>query len=208
MKQVLSKITSRLEISMLFRSKIGIKCYNKTINSNLFDYFVVGKIGPIKADNLYIFSDGLTDIHTLLYCRLEDSPHVELMHLLKENKDIDNSNYMKRLSSGTIDYRFPQRRSKHLMENTRNIFKEKIYLVQSGNYQPVKVCKIGGQYFIPDGKHTAALCAILGIAPICVDVSPLIFDSFYWWVYQMMLKEKENYRKHIRFFESAKASLF
>lgn len=145
--------------------------------------------------------DRLKDAYTSLNAKISDSPHCELMHILQDRGDVMRSAYIQRLVRGTLDNRAPIRVDENYVRFLRNAFEKKTDLVQAGTYKPVKVVIVGGQHFVADGRHTAALCAVKQIVPKCIDVTPLVYDTYNWWCYQKMLKSKSNYKKHIEFFE-------
>ncbi len=109
---------------------------------------------------------------------------------------------MRKLTEGTLDNRPPIRIGVEYIQFLRNKYKRMSKLIEIGEYKPVKVAVASGRYFIADGKHTAALCVVKKVPIKCIDVSPLLHDSFNWWCYRKMLKNKAHYKKHIEFYES------
>jgi hypothetical protein len=201
----LDNLCKKLDISILYHSKVGVKCLNQLITSEIFRWYPSSSLNVIPIDELYLSVDGLKDAHTLLYHRILDSPHFELMEILRSKGEITRSEYISRVSRGTLDFRPPYICDQNYIRNLYHTYNRKKVSIECGNYEPIKVYKIGYQYFIADGKHTAALCASMGISPKCIDVPMTIYDSFLWWVYHKMARYRSEYGKHIEFFESIKS---
>jgi hypothetical protein len=199
----INHLCKQLDISILYQSQVGIKCFNQLVSSDMFDYFTVGEIQLLPPEFLFLGFDGLKDSQTLINTKVLDSPHFELVQMLKLGKNVANADYLRRTSRGTLDMRGPRRVSRRHIHFIKNQYEEKIRAIQSGNYKPVKIIQVAGQYFIEDGKHTAACCALLGIEAKCARVSTVIYDSFFIWLYKKMLKNRKNYSKNIEFFEAA-----
>ena len=205
-KSIIDRVCKRLDISVLYESEAGIKCINNIASHRLHRYFSSGGIQPVPVENLYMCMDRLKDSYTSLYANILDSPHFELMKILRDGGDIMSSAYVQRSVRGILDPRSPVRVDHHYIQFLRDTFENKINLIRAGTYTPVKVIVVSGQYFIGDGRHTAALCALEKITPKCIDISPVVYDTFNWWCYRKMLKNRESYKKHIQFFESILAS--
>ena len=202
---IINRACKHLDISLLYESEAGIKCLN---NISLHSRHEDGSSGTqfVPAENLYMCMDRLKDPYTSLYTNILDSPHFELMQILRDGGDVMRSVYVQRLLRGTLDPRFPIRVDRRYIQFLRNTFETKINSIRAGSYKPVKIIIVAGQYFIGDGRHTAALCALEKIVPKCIDVSPVVYDTFNWWCYKKMLKNRDSYKKHMRFFESVMAS--
>lgn len=160
-----------------------------------------GEVRCISVENLFMCMDRLKDSYTSLNTKILDSPHFELMQMLQNGEDVMRSAYIQRLVRGTLDNRAPIRVDERYVRFLQNTFEKKNDLIQTGAYKPVKVVIVSGQHFVADGRHTAALCAVKQIAPKCIDVTPLVYDTYNWWCYRKMLKNKRHYAKHIDFFE-------
>jgi hypothetical protein len=205
-KSLINRACKRFDISVLYESDAGIKCLNNISSHPQHRYCSSGDIQFLPAANLYMCMDRLKDSYTLLYANILDSPHFELMQILRDGGDVMHSAYMQRLVRGTLDPRFPIRVDHRYIQYLRDTFENKINSIRAGTYTPVKIIVVSGQYFIGDGRHTAALCALENITPKCVDISPVIYDTYNWWCYRKMLKNRDSYQKHMRFFESVMAS--
>ena len=201
------RLCRRYDISKLFASSCGIKCTNQLLSSDLFKFFEGFSVDEVRTSNLYIGFDALVDSSTLLGERLEDAPHVGLMHHLSQAEDIEHCDYVRRVRAGTLDFRPRQHVGPVQKTALAESFRKARESVESGSYDPIQVCTIDGKHYIANGKHRAALCVILGIQPICVDVSLVMFDSFYWWVYHKMKKRESVFQKHIAWFDRAKETI-
>lgn len=193
-------ICKKFDISILYQSKVGIKSTNQLISSDALKFFQTESRCNIDGKSLHIGFDGLKDEFTLINRKIMDSPHFELMDLLCNNKDIMESEYIKRTLSGTLDFRFRRKIDKQYLDHIHEKFEQKLLLIKLDEYEPVKVINVNGQYFIIDGKHTAALCSYLEIAPKCVEIEYVTHDSFWMWIYRKMLKHKNSYKKNIEFY--------
>lgn len=205
LKAIINRVCKRLDVSVLYESKAGIKCLNNISVNNM--HRCLSSKGPqsLPAESLYMCMDRLKDPYTLLYANILDSPHFELMQILRDGGDVMRSAYIQRLIRGTLDPRSPIRVDHRYIQSLRNTFEKKINAIRDGTYKPVEVIVVSGQYFIGDGRHTAALCALENISPKCIDISPVVYDTFNWWCYRKMLKNRDSYKKHMRFFESVMA---
>ncbi|MDH7482327.1 MAG: hypothetical protein QHH26_10200 [Armatimonadota bacterium] len=146
----------------VFETEAGLKCLFGRFSSNRLDEYVEDEM-PLKSafvdsSDLLLSADFLRDRYTLCGVSLLQSPHFSLMQQMASGTLTQDSDYVLRCKSGTLDSRLPfdpdleqlrhcfQLRLGELNENKpfyiyvrRIIFKEK----------PV--------YLIADGKHKAAL---------------------------------------------------
>ncbi len=205
LKSIINRVCKRLDVSVLYESKAGIKCLNNISVGSMHEYLSSGGPQPLSAENLYMCMDRLKDPYTLLYTNILDSPHFELMRILRDGGDVMRSAYIQRLTRGTLDPRPPISVDRHYIRALRNTFEDKINSVRAGTYAPVQIVRVAGQYFIGDGRHRAALCALEKVSPKCIDISPVVYDTFNWWCYRKMLKDRDSYKKHMCFFESVMA---
>ncbi len=201
-RQTFELFCRRFELSLLYENKYGVKCFNQLINSDFFDFFKSKNVFELPCDQLYIAFDRLKDQYTLLNTCILDSPHFDLVNCLTNNGDLRYCSYVEKVQKGILDFRSSQRISNRYLINLNKKFAQKKTAIFNNNYAPVKVVKVLDKYYIADGKHNAATCAMLDLSVKCVDCSPLIFDSFFWWIYKKMLKNKKEYKIHIKYFKS------
>lgn len=203
---IINRICKRIDISVLYETEAGIKCLNNISSHKLHRYFSSGGIQIVPAERLYMCMDRLKDPYTLLYANIMDSPHFELMQILRDGGDVMRSSYVQRFIKGTLDPRSPARVDHRHVQYLQKTFEKKRDAIRAGTYTPVKIIVVSGQYFVGDGRHTAALCALENIAPKCIDISPVVYDTYNWWCYRKMLKAPDHYKKHIKFFEAILAT--
>jgi hypothetical protein len=116
-----------------------------------------------------------------------------------------DSDYVRRIESGALDFRPRRKLCDRQLAGRRAEFLEARARIEAGDYEPITVFSLDGRHFIADGKHRAAVCALLGNGVCCRNASAGLHDSFYWWVIRKMEKTAEQYRRHIRWFESIAA---
>lgn len=195
-------LARKIGLALIYYSRVGIKPINQIISSNNFEAMVDKKAFFVNTERLLLPNDGLKDENTLLGTNLMNSPHLELMKVLDEKGNIKNTSYIKRMEGGKLDFRKPIKLTKRLERRMVDTFSQKKQLIQNDEYRPIKVAKVNGEYYILDGKHTAALCALLNKKNVeCVDITPIIYDSYSKWIYLRMLKKENFYKKHIHFYK-------
>lgn len=199
---IVNGFARKFDISLLYNSSVGIKSYNQIITSDLFEYFVTKKEKILRPEQLELGLDGLKDTFSLLGTSLINSPHLDLMKKLYNSDDIINSDYMARAASGTLDFRPGRKITSGFLEHLLHKYHHSLKLVSSEAYDPIKIFCVGSKYIIADGKHTAAICALLGTQVVCLDATPLVYDSFFHWVYRKLKKDPRYYRKHMDYFDS------
>lgn len=202
LRKEIELLCRRFDVSILYYSRVGVKCINQLPDSDMFKHHATGDVFSVEASDLHLSTDRLKDRYTLLGRPVTQSPHYDLMQKLEKGIDIRESEYMKRLVVGALDARDPVKIGQAFIELMHRKFEEEYERLKTGECEPVKVAKVGGRLYISDGKHRAALCALLGLAPRCVDVSTVVLDSFNWWVYRKMLKKPSQFTKHIEFYRA------
>lgn len=200
--RILDYLFMRSNISLLYENRYGIKCLNQLISSDLFEYRGSATVFNLSSEQLYIGSDGLNDQYTLLDTGILNSPHYDLVKCLNNNADLRRCSYIQRVRKGILDFRMPHKISERYLTVLRQKYEEKQTEILNNTYDPIKIIKVFDKYYIADGKHTAAMCALLEMPVRCRDCSMLAFDSFSWWVYDKMNKNKKRYKKHLFYFES------
>lgn len=197
---VINKLAIALDFSLVYFSPVGIKYFNPPISRSIFDYFILGNKFELSIDRLLIGPDNLKDKYTLLGTPISKSPYIGLMQFLNTSRDIKNIEYLERVKKGTLDIRRARSVDNQYIRRLYNKFESKKSLIQKNTYVPIKCVLVDNEYYIADGKHTAALCEILDITPKCVDVTPLMYDSWFLWLYNKMQKKPNEFRKHLVYF--------
>lgn len=178
-------------------TKTGIK----TLNAGAFrlgEGWDCGERVMLSASQLFLGPDMLNDNYTLLDKCITDSPFIEFMSLLNNGKDVSRCDYFIRTTKGCLDGRVPELPNINRMKSR---FKQQKVSITNDDYSPVKVYQIKGKYYIKDGKHRAALCALLQRPVVCEDVSrtyQLSCISLY--TYKYFVFRKPIYSKHKEFY--------
>jgi len=183
---------------MFFVNAKGVKSINQKIKSQQFDKYPIIESKQINPEDLFIGFDGLKDKYSLVDVPITRSPHLNLINVILGDGSYEKTDYYDRLRHGYLDMRFSQR---YKSEIYKRILLERKDKIEKEEYQAVKVVKLKGQYYIIDGKHTAALCCALGKDVNCVEIMNPLSDSFYFKVYQIMKKREGEFKKNITFLE-------
>ena len=200
--RVINKICRTFDITIVFHSKVGVKYFNSHYSSDNFEYLCEEKPFQLKKDELFLGPDKLKDQHSLIDLNIVNSPHFYLMKCIMNNEDIMNTEYIKRFKKGTLDNRLPRKNiNKLFLTHMKDKFNKKLKLINSNDYSPIKVYKNNNRFYIADGKHTAAMCALLNKNIKCVEVPGIKYDSFVIRLYKKMLERENEYSKHIKFYE-------
>lgn len=196
------KTCERLDVAILHSTHVGLKCVNPPPYSERLAGLAGSEVFELAADKLHLSLDALKDDCTLLGVPITESPHLALMRLFNVNADAESSDYVRRLRAGTLDFR-PARRvkPKHLAERREKFLAARVQL-ESGRQEPVIVIRLAGAHFIADGKHRAAVGALLGQPVRCVEATAAAQYSLFWWIRRKMEKTPAPYQKHLRWFEA------
>ena len=198
---VCDRIAKKLNVSLIYVSRKGIKSINQLMQSQL--YFVRDK-KEINAEDLFLGFDGLKDKYTLVDMCILDSPHWELMHTILREFPIEETDYYKRALRGELDTRGPLNLNDKNLKSMKGKFDKRKNEIEADCYQPIQVYELDNRYYIADGKHRAALCAMLGKKVRCDVISTdYLKDSFRIWILKKMkiINDKNGeFSKHSRFF--------
>lgn len=196
----LRKLAKRNTFTVLYETKVGVK--------NLYSIFDPvfqtedENVIYVRASELYLDFDALRDKYTLCDVPLGKSPHLDFLKKIDAGIDIRETDYIRRVERGTIDMRPPRFVNNNMLTFFKAKFKERKEEVSTGNYRPVSIYVMNGKYYIADGKHRAAMCALLGVDVKCIIIgNRYLEDSFYQWVCKKMLQNPSQYNKNISFFE-------
>lgn len=160
----LVKITKKLHIFMVINKRIGLKNLNLNL---LIDTPSSGKFIVIAPQDLYLGPDYLVDKYTLLNCPIQKSPHYELMRTINENGNVRTTDYFQRYVNGCLDWRDVQNPKTDTKLRFITKFHETKDEIVNGTYTPIKVCLVNKKYYICDGKHRAAMCALFHQSVSC-----------------------------------------
>lgn len=185
----------KFHISHIYKTSKGVKgIYGFP---SILKVPIGNNIITLSANDLYLGVDLLCDDYTLLDCPLMQSPHYFLMKAIKEGKAISETDYIKRMKSGTLDARVGA-----YIKNYQKFY-DKYALregdAESDNYPPVLIYQIGGKNYIYDGKHRAALLAYKERPIRC----QLVDNNFFGGGFELIATDI-NYSKHINLFTQYK----
>ena len=189
------RLCKKFHISHIYKTSKGVKgiygfppVLKVPVDNNIITLF---------ANDLYLGVDLLCDDYTLLECPLMQSPHYFFMRAIKEGKPISETDYIKRMKSGTLDARVGA-----YIKNYQKFY-DKYALregeAESDNYPPVLIYQIGGKKYIYDGKHRAALLAYKERPIRC----QLVDNNFFGGGFELIAADI-NYSKHINLFTQYK----
>jgi hypothetical protein len=196
------KLLNKFNVSIIYQTKTGIKSFHQVISNDTFKCYGSTNVQLIDANNLTLWIDNLRDKYTNINSSVYNSPHFDLVTKLIQNVRLNGCEYLNRVQKGRLDFRKPQKITNEFIEEFKKDIFDIYDQVKEGTCEPIKIVKRGNINYIADGKHRASLYAFLGRQVPCIDITPAISDSFFWWVYRLMLKEEKEYSKHISYFKS------
>lgn len=197
-RRVFNKLAEKMGISVLYHTSKGVKYLNPLMRSMKL---CASEPFAAQPDRLFLGFDALDDRYTLVGVDLLHSPHYGLMEALENRKDPAQTDYCRRYQNGTLDTRSPVPLTKAVMDNFARTYPKRKQELLEGICEPVQVYRIGEKLYLADGKHRAALCALLGKPVVCVQISPdYLNDSFRRWMYTAMCRKPERYQRNIDLF--------
>lgn len=196
-RRIEEDIFKRLYVVRFCRNSVGLK--NTNASDLLVSYIMHrGDMLKIEPSQLFLGPDFLKDKYTLLGRCITDSPHIGFVSALMNNEPIEDTEYIQRFLNGTLDWRSPTIMPKDKM-CFYNKFEHSLSEIQSGEYTPVTVYLQGGKYYIYDGKHRAALCALLGKGVRCKVVGNEVANANVWNYMFQMIEGKAEFQRHVDF---------
>jgi len=178
----------RHHINHIFKTNVGVKGITGISQPRTTP--ISNETFILESNELYLGVDYLKDRYTLLGCNLLDSPHYNFLRAIRDNEDLLKTDYLIRFEKGTLDGRRGMPKQKKI-----NKYIEKYKIRQSelerNQLAPVLVYKIAGSYYIYDGKHRAALCALNDKPVVCQQVNVNLFVGKY-----DLIKQDREYQKH------------
>ena len=144
----------------------------------------------LDPKELFLGIDYLNDNYTLLDTSILASPHIKFIDAIFKGDELSKTDYIERYQKGTLDGRMgrPKIRDFSLFKTRCNL-----RIKQLEDMQPVLVYQVNKRYYIYDGKHRAALCALKGAKVKCLLVDYFFKDNA---LFKVMTKEN-NYKKHL-----------
>lgn len=192
------KVAKVLGVTFVYKSRKGIKAVNPIMQNSEHQILKRMKLQP---KDLFLGVDFLKDQYTLCGVNIEQSPHYDFMKALNNGTDISNTDYYKRYSDGTLDSRIPTYINAIIRDIFRKMFKKRKKEIEQDNLEPVTVYELDGKYYIADGKHRAALCALFKKEVPCVVISrDYLIDSYRLWMLKKMKKNEKYYKKNIEIY--------
>ena len=197
-------LANNSDVATLYDTPVGLKIQNQLVNSEQLSYPFLSdrQLDDVDPADLSLGIDGLRDRHTLIDVPLAESPHASLMGALSGGRTLDESDYVVRVRDGRLDMRPPREITNAVLEELHDRFAECMTALEGGATLDVKVVRFEGRLYIADGKHRAA-CALLRGRPVrCEDVTPIYYDSFFFWVRRRMTENAHVYTKHLRLLDA------
>ena len=189
------KSAKALGITSVYRSKKGVKAVNPIMQNSKHQILRKVKLRPEK---LLLGVDFLKDQYTLCGVNIKASPHYDFMKALNDGADIRNSDYYKRYSNGTLDSRIPACIDAKMQQIFKEKFRTRKKELEEGDLEPVTVYELDGKYYIADGKHRAALCALYEKDVPCAVIScDYLIDSYRLWMLKKMERRAEEYKTNL-----------
>lgn len=152
----------------------------------------------LPAEMLFCPIDGLVDAQTLLGTPIVRSPTYAFLRALEHGEPFFDTEYIRRYVSGTLDQRWPRNvRYLHPPEFWTK-YAERRAQVLTETYEPVRVFCTGGRCYVLNGKHRAALCALLGQDVRCdvLDADAVYTASLYK-IHERLLRRPKGFQKTI-----------
>ena len=187
-------------IIRIYFTNVGLKNYNMGKVAQLHEPFIINNI-ELPADELYLGPDFLKDFYTLLNCPLIESPHYFFMKALKSGRKLEDTEYVNRWTSGTLDWRNKMPIGKQI-KRWEKMFEVRKKEIESESVPEILVYKINERYYIYDGKHRAALGALMKEKIRCKVISESCIFSYYSRYMLDTVVAKKDYSKHTEFFKS------
>jgi len=186
-RKLIRRIFALFGWNSFYFTSTGLKYINAKINYEEDEKLEKKTLVP---DEVFLFIDGLKDKFTHLDKPIKKSPHYQLMSDLKNGFDIEKNIYIIHATKGTLDMRdetfYPQ-----TLYTKR--FKTQNRAIENNQVDPIKVLPLNGKYYILDGKHRAALLALLDkkieslIIPNLSNIP--LFKKTLWHIEKSELKE-------------------
>ena len=154
---LLSKLCKFFRKTVIYQSKTGFKEINPYIPKHKS---AQSELRIMNACELRLGIDFLKDDVSLIDVPIVQSPHYGLMKDLSEGGDGRSTEYVKRMLNGALDERY-ELLAFYLDKNYfRRCFERTKHSLETDSCAEVIAYKKNGRYYIHDGKHRAAMCAL------------------------------------------------
>ena len=194
---LIEKILDKLNVIKVYKTKVGIKNFHMNKVASIGNPIIIERL-YLDVNDLYLGPDYLKDNYTLLDYKIITSPHYEFLKFLDNDDNIKGCNYVKRLEKGILDWRRKVFVNKKTINDWKQKYKIRKKQIQGDLYESVIVYKYDDKYYIYDGKHRAAMCALLNKKVKCDVVDGNFITSFYpKYLYKLM--NDKDYKKHLKF---------
>lgn len=197
--RIIEKLFNIFNITKIYENKVGIKMINSQLKNQ--KQYIINEIKLDKED-LYLGFDALKDSYTLCGVAIKDSPHYNFINTIKNGENIKSTDYYIRYSKGVLDGRKKKNIHNKDIKKFYEFYNIRKKEIENEIYKPIQVYKINDKYYIADGKHRAAFCAVMNKKIKCYEITDdFLKDSTRIWIYNKMCKNKELYSKNIRLFQ-------
>ncbi len=187
-----------LSISHVYFNRVGLKAFNPQIGKDDLEKYFGQDILLSSSEKLYLLPDFLFDDHTLLGREIGDSPHYELMQKLQKRESIQETEYIKRSNTGTIDMR-PSYKFKESFY--RSLWEDRMKDIENGAIKPILIVKVHGSNYILDGKHRAALLKLLNLDYPCIVLENIDLKLYFAQLWNKIKgKQSGRFKKHTAFY--------
>lgn len=191
---------SKYGIIKITDTKVGLKNINMGKVAQLYNPHPIEQV-MLQPEELFLGPDFLRDEYTLLNCSVVDSPHFSFMKAMQSGDDLEKTDYVCRSSKGILDWRRAVPIGEHL-KFWKSMYIKKIEDIENDTLTDVLVYKLNRHYYIYDGKHKAALCAVVGKPIKCTVISEACVFSFYNRYMLEMTNKRSGYTKHNDFLKA------
>ncbi len=193
-----AKVFRLFHITYVYQGRTGLKELNPCVSNGQYQ---VIEYKEIPYDQLFLGIDFLNDNNTLIDTPIATSPHFELMRTLSEGNDYMKTEYVERMLRGALDERYVIVSYCLNKSYFRSCYEKHIAEYEEGIDREIVVYQLNGKYYLHDGKHRAAMCALIKKSVRCKVITPeSAYNDFNLQKIHKLLSDNK-YQKHIKFFE-------
>ena len=198
---LISKICRMLGKTIIYQSKTGLKEINPVFENSDYSGSLIKEI---DAKDLCLGIDFLKDSHSLIDVPIAESPHFGLVKALREGENWEKTEYVRRMLKGELDERYEILAFYLEKDYFPNCYKRCMREIENNQEKPITVYRFNDRYYIHDGKHRAALCALLGLKVKCciLDIDNVCMEFNRKKVRHLM--RDKHYSRHQKIFQDVK----